>query len=198
MKRLTETLGAWLSRTRGIPGLALVLLLLCSTGLAAQEAGVDEVEPQITSSGGEIQQGEFGEMFSTIGQPFAEDSLKFDSDGGESSWIGFWHVVPSDTAAGIYEEWNAGGLGDAAITSAAPNPFAGDITIYTRIDRPGQVRLVLFNMLGEEIIRLIDGEREAGTSRVNWDPVDLSPGVYLLQLEVGGTLYPTVTITYAP
>ncbi len=198
MQRLTEQVGRWLYHQWTHTCLVALLLPVAAGSLRAQGAGVDEVNPETTSSGGEIQQGEFGEMFSTIGQPLAADSLKFDSDGGEASWIGFWHVVPSDTAAGVHEEWNAGGLGEAAITSASPNPFAESITIYTRIDRSAQVRLSLFNVMGEEVIRLIDGEREAGTSRVLWDPVDLSPGVYLLQLEVGGSLYPTVTITYAP
>lgn len=187
-----------IGRPGRVPGLILLILLLSTGGLAAQEAGVDEVSPQITSGGGEIQQGEFGEMFSTIAQPLAADSLKFDSDGGEASWIGFWHIMPSDTASGVHEEWNAGGIGAAAITSAAPNPFSEVILIYTRIDRPSHVRLSVFNMLGEEIIRLIDAEREAGTSRVTWEPEELSGGVYLLQLEIAGTRYPVTTITYAP
>ncbi len=183
------------------PYIAIVALLLASLWgerLKAQGIGVDEITTEITSSGGEIQQGEFGEMFSTVGQPLAQDSTMLDSDGGEASWTGFWHIVPSDTTSGVHEEWAAAGVGASMITSAAPNPFSEEITIYARIEEPAEVRISVFSILGEEIIRLIDGRRETGTSRVRWSPVDLPGGVYLIRLEVDGTPSPSMTVTYAP
>lgn len=178
--------------------LALVAAFLWGDNLRAQGSGVDEITTEITSSGGEIQQGEFGEMFSTVGQPLAQDSTMLDSDGGEASWTGFWHIVPSDTTSGVHEEWAAAGVGASMITSAAPNPFSEEITIYARIEQPATVLVSVYSIMGEEIIRLIDGPRETGTSRVRWSPVDLPGGVYLIRLEVDGTPSPSTTVTYAP
>ena len=169
-----------------------------SSTLFAQGSGIDEITTEIISSGGEIQQGEFGEVFSTFGQPLAADSTALDSDGGEASWTGFWHIVPTDSLSGVREEWTAFGVGASMITSAAPNPFSEEITLYVRLDKPGIVKLSVYSILGDEVIRLIDGVREAGTSRLHWSPEDLPGGIYMVRLEIEGTLYPATRITYAP
>ena len=176
---------------------SLVLALSATESVVAQGSGVDEVTAEIVNAGGEIQQGEFGELFSSIGQPVAADSVMLD-DGGEISWTGFWHIVPSDTTSGVHEEWAAAGVGASMITSAAPNPFSEEITIYARIEEPAEVELVVYSVSGQEVIRLIDGPREAGTSRVRWNPVDITAGVYLIRLEVGGLPLQATTVTYAP
>ena len=173
-----------------------LLSLFFSSSIYAQQAGQDEINPQTTSSGGEIQQGEFGTMFSTVGEPLASDSVFLDVDGGEATWTGFWQVMPTDTTLGIYEEWAAGGIGASGITSAAPNPFSDEILLYVRLETPGNVKLSVYDMLGREAQVLIDGHREAGTSRVRWQPEEIEAGTYVLQLEVEGVQYPTTTIQY--
>lgn len=180
-------------RTRG-PGIpAFLFLLLFSVPLTAQEAQID---PQITSNGGELQQGNFGEIFSTIGEPFALDSMDVSASSDEATWIGFWNIVPSDTTSGVYEEWSSGGSGANGITVAAPNPFTEELQVYVRLETPGNVRLSAYDMLGREVQLLIDGPREAGTTRIRWQPEGITPGSYILRLEIDGTELPARTIQY--
>ena len=176
---------------QAIPG----LLFLLAFPVYAQQ-GANEINPQITSNGGEFQQGTFGSMMSTIGEAVASDSVSLDVDGGEATWTGFWHVMPADTTSGVYEEWAGSGTGTSGITSAAPNPFSEEVMLYVRIASPGNVRLAAYDMLGRERQILIDGDREAGTSRVRWQPEGIGVGTYILRLEIDGTLYPTTTVQY--
>ena len=175
-----------------------ILLLMVTTPASAQQAGSDEVAPAIISSGGEIQQGEWGEMFSTVGEPIVGDSTALDSDGGEVTWTGFWNLVPTDSTSGVVEEWTSAGAGESALTSVAPNPFNETLTLYLRIAKPATVRLTAYDMTGQEVLRLVDGTRQAGTTRLRWNPVDVAQGTYLLMLEIDGTLLPGIRVSYLP
>ena len=171
-----------------------LLLFSCLTvpGIA-QEAQID---PQITSNGGELQEGGFGVLLSSIGQPLASDSIVVSASSDEATWIGFWHIVPSDTTSGVYEEWASGGVGSTGITATAPNPFSDELTVNVRLEAPANVRLGVYDMLGRETQTLMDGAREAGTTRIRWEPENLNPGTYILRLEIDGAQFPAHTIQY--
>lgn len=180
---------------------AVFLLLLAVLALpaaipAAAQQGSAEIDPQITSSGGELQQGGFGELFSTVGEPLASDSIGTSAVDDESTWIGFWQIIPNDTASGVYEEWAPTGNGSTGITTVAPNPFGESLQVYLRLESTGRVRLAAYDLLGREAQILIDGDREPGTTRVRWTPEGLQAGTYLLKLEVDGTEYPARTVQY--
>lgn len=178
------------SRKKSI-GLFLLLLALYALPATAQQ-----INPQITSSGGELQQGGFGELFSTIGEPLAADSMVVNASSDEATWTGFWQIIPHSPASGVSEEWAPFGSGANAITTAAPNPFSEELQVYVRLESPGHVRLTAYDMLGREAQVLIDGPREAGTTRLRWNPETLDAGAYILKLEIDGTDYPATTVHY--
>lgn len=73
-----------------------------------------------------------------------------------------------------------------------PNPFNPTTTIYYSLTEPGEVQLVVFNVLGEKIRTLAYGPHEAGEFGVTWDGRDLNgqsvaSGIYLYRLTVNGT-----------
>lgn len=186
-------------RERGAGTVFLLLLtafMLPFAVPAAAQQGSAGIDPQITSSGGELQQGGFGELFSTVGEPLASDSMGTNAVDDESTWIGFWQIIPNDTASGVYEEWAPAGNGSTGITTVAPNPFGESLQVYLRLESPGRVRLTAYDLLGREAQILIDGDREPGTTRVRWTPEGLEAGTYLLKLEVNGTEYPARTVQY--
>ena len=72
-----------------------------------------------------------------------------------------------------------------------PNPFNPSTTIAFSMRRAGPVKLQVFDIRGRVVRTLIDGHREAGEYRQEWDGRDtrgaeVSAGVYLYRLEADG------------
>ena len=72
-----------------------------------------------------------------------------------------------------------------------PNPFNPSTLIPYQLAASSYVRLEVFNLLGQRIATLVEGERSAGSHAAVWDATDASgqavgAGVYLYRLTVGG------------
>jgi hypothetical protein len=46
---------------------------------------------------------------------------------------------------------------------AYPNPFRNELTISYSLPEPGAVRISIVNMLGAEVVRLVDNQHDAGS-----------------------------------
>lgn len=74
-----------------------------------------------------------------------------------------------------------------------PNPFTPGVspTIFTyHLDAESRVTLSVFNLIGQEVVRLVDGVEERGTHRVAWDGTDgngnfVAAGFYFYKLDAG-------------
>ncbi|MCH8300131.1 MAG: T9SS type A sorting domain-containing protein [Candidatus Marinimicrobia bacterium] len=66
-----------------------------------------------------------------------------------------------------------------------PNPFNPTTTIEYELANAGKVQLIVYNLLGQEIERLVDGTKSAGKHNINWDASNLASGVYLYRLQAG-------------
>ncbi|MDZ7295808.1 MAG: hypothetical protein ONB14_10365 [candidate division KSB1 bacterium] len=83
----------------------------------------------------------------------------------------------------------------SALVGNYPNPFNPGTEISYRVgkgpqDGPVQVRLVLYNMLGQEIATLVDGLMEPGWYTVTWDGRDAfgrsaGSGLYICRFQAG-------------
>ncbi len=65
-----------------------------------------------------------------------------------------------------------------------PNPFNPSTTIQYQLKDGGIVKLSIYNVLGQEVKRLIDEPQRAGYNSVNLDAGSLSSGVYYVRLLV--------------
>jgi hypothetical protein len=68
-----------------------------------------------------------------------------------------------------------------------PNPFNPSTRISYALPEKSDVRLVVFNLLGEEIPTLVNGEQDAGFRSVNFGSgenpsVSLPSGIYVCRL----------------
>jgi hypothetical protein len=71
-----------------------------------------------------------------------------------------------------------------------PNPFNASTEIRYDLPQTVKVQLKVFDILGHEVITLIDGMRPAGTHRVIWDSrsasgVEVASGVYIYRIKAG-------------
>lgn len=66
-----------------------------------------------------------------------------------------------------------------------PNPFNPRTTIPFMLPYSGNVRLVVFTPLGQQVAVLVNGMKEAGYHEVEFDAGGLASGVYLYRIQVG-------------
>lgn len=67
-----------------------------------------------------------------------------------------------------------------------PNPFSPRTEIEFNLRDRVHVSLVIYNILGREVARLIDDVKETGYHRAVWDATDQPSGVYFYTLKVQG------------
>lgn len=63
-----------------------------------------------------------------------------------------------------------------------PNPFNPSTTIEFSLPVRSHVVLRIFNILGEEIEVLVNGELEVGEHLINWEAKNLPSGIYFYRL----------------
>ena len=66
-----------------------------------------------------------------------------------------------------------------------PNPCNPSTTIRYTLFEPGDVTLTIHNLVGQEILTLVDEYQEASEHAVEWDAGGFSNGVYLYTLRAG-------------
>jgi len=79
---------------------------------------------------------------------------------------------------------------------AFPNPFNPSTQINFTIPKGGFVHLGVFNVLGQEVATLINGQCAAGGHTANWSPRSAGSGVYFARLtSFDGTIGVSITKT---
>jgi hypothetical protein len=63
-----------------------------------------------------------------------------------------------------------------------PNPFNPSTAIEYYTPQPSQVKLVVYNMIGQKIQTLIDDEIESGLYEVEFNAANLPSGIYFYTL----------------
>jgi len=72
-----------------------------------------------------------------------------------------------------------------------PNPFNPETSIPFTLNQETKVTVKIFNVLGQEMITLLDRDLVAGKHLVQWNAIDkngvyVSSGVYFYQVETNG------------
>lgn len=97
------------------------------------------------------------------------------------------YLVSGDS---VYVTASATGVNNSSILPTSfslkqnyPNPFNPVTTITFELPRATIVRLVIYDLLGREVVRLADGLVEAGSHLVTFDGKPLASGTYIYRLE---------------
>jgi hypothetical protein len=74
---------------------------------------------------------------------------------------------------------------DLSLAQNYPNPFNPSTQITFGVPKESQVRLEVFNLLGQQVAELVSGIRSAGYHTVRFDAAGLTSGMYLYKLTAG-------------
>lgn len=94
-----------------------------------------------------------------------------------------WDLFGCEMGADSHHAW-------APPVRVAPNPFGEAAEISFGLQRPARARVAVYNIRGELVRTLLDGDVAPGTTRVTWDGRNESgrrvgTGVYLCRMETG-------------
>lgn len=72
-----------------------------------------------------------------------------------------------------------------ALLQNYPNPFNPATQIVFKLKEDVQVNLTIYDLLGREVVTLVDHEMKAGTHKITFDAKDVSAGLYFYSLKAG-------------
>jgi hypothetical protein len=121
---------------------------------------------------------------------------------GQNS-LGWWKIIITDifpaSDGGILAGWGIQfnnqlitGVGNTANTPGRfylhqnyPNPFNPLTTIKYELAKEVNVKITLYDVLGKEVMRLVNENKKAGTYTVDFNAVNMATGVYFYRIEAG-------------
>lgn len=99
-------------------------------------------------------------------------------------------VVIDFTQTGVDGQGQTGIPRAHSLSQNYPNPFNPKTTIEFELTSPEKVSVSIYNILGQEVRRLVDEEKKAGNYSIEWDGKDdsgnsLASGTYFYRLRAG-------------
>ena len=94
-----------------------------------------------------------------------------------------WFI--ESTQVGVHDTPVAVVPGEYSLSRNYPNPFNPETHLTLALPKAGDVSLIVYDVTGREVIRLVDGWLNAGYEDVVFDGSQLSSGVYFARLKAG-------------
>ena len=91
---------------------------------------------------------------------------------------------PGDLSIVEYDEQGKSQL-DFAMKQNYPNPFSSITNISYTILEPSHVKLSVYNMLGQEVAKLVNGKTSTGSHSIEWNAGNIPSGIYFLKITIG-------------
>ena len=72
-----------------------------------------------------------------------------------------------------------------SLSNAYPNPFNPTTTIEYSLPISGNVSLIVYNLLGQKVAKLLSEPQQPGYHSVTWDASSMASGIYFYRLQAG-------------
>lgn len=95
-------------------------------------------------------------------------------------------VQPTSTQATSIDGTENSLPGEFTLSQNYPNPFNPSTVISYQVPVNTDVRLEVFNMLGQSVALLVNEQKAAGSHTVSFDAAELSSGIYIYRIHSAG------------
>ena len=133
--------------------------------------------------------------FATPSFVLADTNLPQDPGGYNLINADAWPLLRFDTTAVVTSidigRGNSGVPEAFTLAQNYPNPFNPSTTIKFALPRAAKVGLKVYNVLGQVVATLVNGNYAAGTFNVQWNASQLASGVYFYRLTADGNVIDT-------
>ena len=114
----------------------------------------------------------------TAGGPYVT-AIAIDDSGNTSEFSNAYNYID------VYEPLNSNLPGCFKLFQNYPNPFNPVTEIQFSVKEPRHVELIVYNLLGREIARLVDEHHQAGLYSTKFDATRLTSGIYVYKIQIG-------------
>ena len=117
-----------------------------------------------------------------FGTVFTEESFEFEKSGVDAvGGVNNWNISGWDSPKAV----ETGLPSQFALHAAFPNPFNPVTTLNYYLPEAGKVSLVVYDITGREVAKLVDGHLSSGEHSAVWDAADFASGIYFARLDNG-------------
>jgi len=158
-------------------------LVIPGTGV---EMGLPQSVPAMAPAGVYIYSAYMGDLPDLI---LASDSFMFTKIGAEPDGGGSWEDETWATVMSQNAESSAVTIpSEYSLETAYPNPFNPTTTISIALPEAADLTVVVYNVTGQLVATLANGQTNAGTHSYVFDASDLASGLYFVRAAVPGEL----------
>ena len=154
--------------------LVMVALLLVTVALPQYQ-----ISGSVIGSGGNTISNANNIFVNTVGEVFIGKS----SNTINQNQIGFWYVYQQSTLTDVEDEETIPTV--FKLEQNYPNPFNPSTKIKFAVPEKSNVLIKVYDILGSEVVTLVNQEMDAGWYENNFNAAGLSSGVYLFRMEAG-------------
>lgn len=165
----------------------LLLLVGCIVSISPSDSLAYQITQQVLDGGGVAWQSTANyKLCSSLGQPITgnQDGAAYDG------YSGFFNPGVIDLTTDVEEHKLAHLPAEFSLSQNYPNPFNHSTIIKYALPAASQVRIRIYNILGQRVRNLVNEPQEEGHKTIHWDAKDdkgaeVSSGIYFYRMEAG-------------
>ena len=162
---------------RKIIHIFFIKIIFC-IGISSVFAQTYKLANYVVGSGGVVASNSNHNLSATIGQPIIGST----SNTLHKNNIGFWYQY-AVTITDVEDEWMLETPREFELFQNYPNPFNPTTIIRYGLPKESSVKVIVFNILGEMVITLVDNTQIAGYYEVNFNASNMASGVYIYSIQ---------------
>lgn len=93
--------------------------------------------------------------------------------------------IEGNPMTSVDDEQNPDLPGQITLLRNYPNPFNATTQIFFDLAQTGNIRVEIYNLLGQRVETLIDSEQPPGKYSIPWDASNITSGIYFYKLTIG-------------